>query len=163
MISRASSPSIRRFTIERMHRSISPMSSSRCLLPPFARRGSGRFLTARLPDGTAVASQLVLTGTFAGSHTVCAGAAHEHLALGTTPFLRWKAFEKLSVLGYRWNDLTDASLNSVTRFKSQLGGELQMSFNVYNTPPMQLGVVTAAKSLLRGLKSAVGRYSRRAP
>ena len=58
------------------------------------------------------------------THTVCAAADTEYLRFGTTPFLRWSVFEELSRLGYRANDLTDAALNPVTRFKSQLGGQL---------------------------------------
>ncbi len=83
-----------------------------------------RLYHARLPNGKSVAAQLVLTGAHPVSHTVCAGADPAHLALGSTPFLRWKAFESLSALGYAGNDLTDAALNDVTRFKGQLGGEL---------------------------------------
>jgi hypothetical protein len=79
---------------------------------------------ARLPDGKMIAGQLVLLGAHPVSHTVCAGADGEYLNIGSTPFLRWKAFEALSALGYRANDLTDAALNPVTRFKSQLGGRL---------------------------------------
>jgi len=83
--------------------------------------------TARLPDGRAVASQLVLLGNHPASHTVCAGADPEFMNLGTTPFLRWRVFEELAKLGYVVNDLTDAALNPVTKFKSQLGGNLQMN------------------------------------
>ena len=55
---------------------------------------------------------------------MCAAADVEHLSMGSTPFLRWNSFEALSKLGYAANDLTDAGLNDVTRFKSQLGGDL---------------------------------------
>lgn len=83
-----------------------------------------RLYFARLDDGRPVAVQLVLLGDHPVTHTVCAAADAEFLRLGTTPFLRWSVFEELSRLGYRANDLTDAAINPVTRFKSQLGGEL---------------------------------------
>jgi hypothetical protein len=47
---------------------------------------------------------------------------------GAAAFLRWKVFEWLASRGYTKNDLTDAELNSVTHFKSQLGGDLVMNF-----------------------------------
>ena len=72
-----------------------------------------------------MAAQLVLTGQQPVSHTVCAGSDAEYLATGANPFLRWKSFEALAALGYTSNDLTGAPFGSeVTRFKSQLGGEL---------------------------------------
>jgi lipid II:glycine glycyltransferase (peptidoglycan interpeptide bridge formation enzyme) len=80
---------------------------------------------ARLPDGRAVSSELVLGGPHPVSHTVAAAFDAEYMQLGATAFLRWKAFERLSRLGYEANDLTDASLNPVTHFKSQLGGDLK--------------------------------------
>ena len=86
--------------------------------------GLTRLYHARLPGGRSVAVQLVLLGPSGRSYTVCAGADAEHLNLGTTPWLRWEAFKALSGEGYHSNDLTDATLNEVTRFKSQLGGDL---------------------------------------
>lgn len=59
------------------------------------------------------------------SHTVAAAFDAEYMQLGATAFLRWNAFEHLSRLGYEANDLTDATLNPVTHFKSQLGGDLK--------------------------------------
>lgn len=85
---------------------------------------------ARLPEGKVVASQLVLTGPHAVTHTVCAGSSKETLSSGAATFLRWKAFETLAAAGYQANDLTDAELNPVTRFKAQLGGELKLFFEV---------------------------------
>ena len=93
-------------------------------------QGLCRLYHVRLPDGRAVATQLVLLGNFSTSHTVCAGADPKFMNLGTTPFLRWKVFEQLSALGYQANDLTDAALNPVTKFKSQLGGDLKMNLVV---------------------------------
>jgi hypothetical protein len=89
-----------------------------------------RIFLARLSDGTPAAGQLVLLGRHPVTHTVCAGADAQSLSLGTTPFLRWKAFERLAALGYRGNDLTDAALNDITRFKSQFGGTLVTSMVV---------------------------------
>jgi GNAT acetyltransferase-like protein len=80
---------------------------------------------ARLPDGRSIAAQLVLLGAHPVTHTVCAAADADHLKLGASAFLRWKVFEELSRRGYAANDLTDASLNPVTHFKSQLGGTLE--------------------------------------
>jgi hypothetical protein len=86
-----------------------------------------RIFTARMPDGRAAATQLVLMGPYPCAHTVCAGGDPELSKLGAHAFLRWRVFEQLSALGYKANDLTDAALNSVTHFKSQLGGDLVMS------------------------------------
>jgi hypothetical protein len=82
---------------------------------------------ARLPDGgQPIATQLVLLGSHPVSHTVCAGADADYLKMGINPFLRWKAFEDLSSRGFTGNDLTDAALNPVTHFKSQLGADLEI-------------------------------------
>jgi len=84
-----------------------------------------RLYHARLPNGQSVSSLLVLLGSHSITHSVCAGTDDEYLNSGAGVFLRWKVFEDLSKLGYLANDLTDAALNPVTRFKSQLGAELQ--------------------------------------
>ena len=88
--------------------------------------GLARLFHARLPDGKSIASQLVLTGDHPVCETVSACADGEHLKAGSNAYLRWKAFEILADEGYLHNDLTDASLNSVTRFKSQFGGDLRL-------------------------------------
>ncbi|HUP06661.1 MAG TPA: GNAT family N-acetyltransferase [Caldimonas sp.] len=88
--------------------------------------GLCRLYHARLPDGTGVSTQLVLVGCGPVAHTVCAATAPEHLRSGATAFLRWKVFESLNSLGFEANDLTDAALNSVSHFKSQLGGTLEL-------------------------------------
>jgi len=82
---------------------------------------------ACLLNGTPVASQLVLLGGHPVTHTVTAGADPKALRLGVTPFLRWRTCEHLAVQGYQGNDLTDASVNPVTSFKAQLGGDLVMN------------------------------------
>jgi hypothetical protein len=89
-----------------------------------------RLYHARLPDGRSIAAQLVLTGSHTVSHTVCAASDGEFLSMGASAFLRWKVFVALADLGYSENDLTDAALNPVTRFKSQLGADLRMCLQV---------------------------------
>lgn len=75
-------------------------------------------------EGKVIASQLMLTGPGRTAHIVCAGADDDYLRMGASAFLRWRSFESLAATGYRAVDLTDAALNPVTRFKSQLGGHL---------------------------------------
>lgn len=89
-----------------------------------------RLYHARLPDGRAIASQLQLLGPHPVTHTVAAAADAAFLSLGASAFLRWQVFEALSAEGYTGNDLTDAELNPVTHFKSQLGGDLMMSLTL---------------------------------
>jgi hypothetical protein len=90
--------------------------------------GLARLYHARLPDGASIASQLVLAGDHPVCETVSACADGRHLKTGSNAFLRWKAFKHLAADGYTHNDLTVASLNSVTRFKSQFGGDLRLCF-----------------------------------
>lgn len=85
-----------------------------------------RLYHARLPNGKSISSQLVLIGSHPVTHSVCASADEDYLSSGASAFLRWKVLEDLSKHGYRANDLTDAALNPVTRFKSQLGADLQL-------------------------------------
>ena len=87
----------------------------------------GVIFTARLAGGSPAAAQLVLLGKHPCSHTVCAGSHEAHLSTGATYFLRWRAFVELEARGYAMNDLTDASLGPVTKFKEQLGGTLKMN------------------------------------
>ncbi|MEI7759607.1 MAG: GNAT family N-acetyltransferase [Thermoleophilia bacterium] len=82
---------------------------------------------ARTADGAVVASQLVLLG-HAVTHTVSAAADATWQKNGANPFLRWSVFEYLAEHGYVANDLTDATPGPVARFKSQLGGDLALSF-----------------------------------
>jgi hypothetical protein len=112
-----------------------------------------RLFQARLPDGRAISSQLVLLGNHPVSHSVAAAADPAFLNTGATAFLRWKVFETLSSLGYAANDLTDAALNPVTHFKSQLGGDLELCLVLENpeaprTWPQRIR--SAAGGLLRG-------------
>ncbi|HAS82031.1 MAG TPA: hypothetical protein DCS43_04995 [Verrucomicrobia bacterium] len=88
-----------------------------------------RLYHARLPNGKAIARQLVLTGPHPVTHTVCAGSDADYLSLGGNPFLRWKVCESLSAIGYRANDLSGAPYpHDVSRFKSQLGAELVLNW-----------------------------------
>jgi len=120
--------------------------------------GLCRLFQVRMADGRAVAGQVVLTGRAGHSYTVCAAADAEEQNLGTTPFLRWKALEVLSGLGFITNDLTDAALNPVTRFKSQLGGDLVMNL-VLTRPDGMSG--TPAGNPASALRSLAGKVMRR--
>jgi hypothetical protein len=93
-------------------------------------QGTCRLFHARMPDGTSIAAQLVLIGDHEVTHTVSAAADPEKQKLGANAFLRWRVFETLAAEGYAANDLTDATLNPVTHFKSQLGGTLTPSLAV---------------------------------
>jgi hypothetical protein len=118
--------------------------------------GLAHLYHARLPDGRAVATQLVLLGAGPVTHTAAAAADEEGLRSGASAFLRWRVFQALSGLGYEANDLTDAALNPVTRFKSQLGGELHQNL-VLDRPRSRLyRAGHGAASLARRL---VGRPS----
>jgi hypothetical protein len=87
-------------------------------------QGLCRLFHAIAPGGAVAASQLVLLG-HPVTHTVTAGTHADFASSGAAAFLRWKVFEHLAADGYRGNDLTDAALNPVTHFKSQLGGDLE--------------------------------------
>ncbi|MGA8277503.1 MAG: GNAT family N-acetyltransferase [Rhodanobacteraceae bacterium] len=124
-------------------------------------RGLGRLYQARLPDGRSIASQLVLLGPHPVTHTVCAGADGEFLNLGASAFLRWRVFEDLAEAGYRANDLTDAELNPVTHFKSQLGGELTLCLEIARRDSLRWRAADLAASLPRRSKRLLARAMRR--
>jgi hypothetical protein len=111
------------------------------------RQGLFRLYSARLPDGRLIATQLVLLGTHPVTHTVSAAGDPEFNKMGAAAFLRWKAFESLAALGYAGNDLTDATLNPVTHFKSQLGGELELSLVLQSPGARRYRWGTAAVAL----------------
>ena len=92
-------------------------------------QGLARLYHAVAPNGRVAASQLVLLGHHV-THTVSAAMHRDFASSGVTAFLRWKVFEHLAAEGYRGNDLTDATLNPVTHFKSQLGGRLETALVV---------------------------------
>ena len=141
-------------------RGLAPYLAKRAFAEYFgqiSQQGLGKIFHARLSGGEAVATQLVLTGPFATTHTVCAGSDDEKAPGGANAFLRWHVFEHLAGLGYKSNDLTDAALNSVTHFKSQLGGRLAVAF-VLETPR---SLLSEASSLAdRGARAVVGRLKR---
>jgi len=114
----------------------------------------------RLKDGTPAASQLVLTGGHPVTHTVTAAADPDFLRHGTTPFLRWKVCEALAAEGYRGNDLTDAALNEVSRFKAQLGGELVMNLVLLRPDSMRYRTNRTLLRAVRCGKALLGRILR---
>ncbi len=111
-------------------------------------------------NGKVVSSQLVLKGVHPVTHTVCAATDEAFLNSGVSAFIRWKVFEDLSEQGYKANDLTDAALNAVTRFKSQLGGELQMCIDLVKQTPVNLRIdQLMIKKLKKGIKKIIYRSS----
>lgn len=119
-----------------------------------------RLYHARIPDGRSVAAQLVLLNNHPVTHTVCAAADSEFLRIGTTPFLRWRVFEDLSKLGYEANDLTDAELNPVTRFKAQLGGDLETNMVISRPDSVLFGLGKSVEDLTSRFRAAAGRVLR---
>jgi hypothetical protein len=105
-----------------------PENKFRAYFEQLHEAGIARLYQARLPNGTPIAAQLVLAGQQPTCETVSACADGQYLDTGANAFLRWKVFEKLAEDGYAYNDLTDAGLNSVTRFKSRFGGDLRVCF-----------------------------------
>lgn len=104
-----------------------PRASFERFVQTLGERNLGRLYLVRAPDGRAVAAQLCLLGPHPVSHTASAGADPEFNKAGASAFLRWRAFQALAARGFRGNDLTDASLNPVTHFKSQFGGNLEVT------------------------------------
>lgn len=124
--------------------------------------GLARLYHARLPDGRAIASQLVLLGPNGTSHTVSAAGDPDYLNLGAHAFLRWRAFEALAALGIRSNDLTDATLNPVTHFKSQLGGRLTLALVLQSRERRWYAAGTQASQTALRLRYGVSGAVRRA-
>jgi hypothetical protein len=108
-------------------------------------------------DDKVVASQLMLVGPHPVSHTVCAGADEDYLRLGASAFLRWHAFLALHRDGYAANDLTDAALNPVTRFKSQLGGDLTPTFSIARSDSLLFRLEGGARHIKTGLQKRLRR------
>jgi hypothetical protein len=150
-----------RLHLDTHHRKGAPLYLEKSVFRRFFEQLKARDLCrlyhARLPDGRSVATQLVLTGGHSVSHTVAAAADAAYLSMGSTPFLRWKAFESLSALGYAANDLTDAALNDVTRFKSQLGGDLVNNWVISRPGDTLYRLYSATKPVRRRM----GRVLRR--
>lgn len=122
--------------------------------------GLVRLQHARLPNGSAIASQLVLLGKHPVGHVACAGMDPAYSRLGATAFLRWRGFEALAALGYTGVDLTDAALNSVTHFKSQLGGTLETALVVRSPQSPRTRGTQAVERALRLPRAAAGRLRR---
>ena len=141
-----------------------PLDAFRVFIERLRSKSLCRLYHARLPDGRVIASQLVLVSGHPVTHTVCCGADAEFLNLGASAFLRWKVFEDLAHAGYKANDLTDAELNPVTHFKSQLGGDLAPCFEVARPDHLRLRLgefvasipVRAKRRLLRVLRPQPG-------
>lgn len=134
-----------------------PEKAFRGFFERLAKQGLLRLYHARLKDGQSISAQLVLLGPHPTSHTISAAADSKHLGVGGTPFLRWRVFESLSGLGYLANDLTDAELNAVTHFKSQLGGDLETCLVV--SRPDSAGF-RSAEGLVRFVHRARGGIAR---
>lgn len=121
-----------------------------------------RLFEARDTAGRAIASQLVLLGPNPVCHVAAAATDQDFQRSGVSAFLRWKSFETLSALGYAGVDLTDAALNSVSHFKSQLGGELRTTLVLEAPKSLQYRMISGAKSVLSKLKAvakpSLGRH-----
>lgn len=104
-----------------------PEPAFRAYFEGLREAGLARLFHARLSGGRSVAAQLVLASRHPVTHTVTASSDAEHHSTGASPLLRWRVFRRLAQEGYEANDLTDASLNPVTRFKAQLGATLERS------------------------------------
>lgn len=138
-----------------------PKPAFKRFLQTLSGNGMATIFHARLPDGHAVATQLVLHGSYPGTHTVCAGGDSEYARLGAHAFLRWRVFEYLAERGYATNDLTDAALGPVTHFKAQLGGELVMAHVLERPSSRRFASVQGAGALAARARGAAGRIVRR--
>jgi hypothetical protein len=121
--------------------------------------GLARLYHARTADGTSAAAQLVLLG-HPVTHSVCAGADPRWLRSGASVFLRWQVCEALAAEGYEANDLTDAALNPVSRFKSQLGAELQLCLVANRRPSLRWrlrGAVRSPRAIARRARDLLAR------
>jgi len=154
----------------RLHHLTMEHHGTEAYLPPsgFRRwfelaRGSGlaHLFHARLPDGTSVAAQLVLAGAHPVTHTVSAATDPAHRRLGAAAFLRWRVFETLAARRYVANDLTDAALNPVTHFKSQLGGDLVANLVVETPESWRWRTATGLNAGYRRLRGMAGSALRR--
>jgi len=125
------------------------------------RSGLCRLFHARMPGGESVAAQIVLLGDHPVSHTVSAAIDPEHRRLGAAAFLRWRTFEWLAHQGKIGNDLTDASLNSVTHFKSQLGGELVTNLVISTPGTAKWRSLSGIEGAYTGLRHSAGAVVRR--
>jgi hypothetical protein len=123
--------------------------------------GLCRLFHARLPSGESIAAQIVLLGDHQVSHTVSAALDPTHRRLGAAAFLRWRSFEWLAHHGKTGNDLTDASLNSVTHFKSQLGGDLVINLILETSGTKVWRAAGALEGTYTGLRRRAATVVRR--
>lgn len=121
-----------------------------------------RLFEARDTSGRVIASQLVLLGPNPICHIAAAATDQDFQRSGVSAFLRWKSFEALSILGYAGVDLTDAALNSVSHFKSQLGGELRTTFVLDAPRRLSYRMMSRTKGLLSSIKGLARRSGARA-
>jgi hypothetical protein len=149
----------------RLHASIMERRKQEQYMPEAAFRGFFqelraaslcRLFEARAPGGRVIASQLVLLGPNPVCHVAAAATDEDFQRSGVSAFLRWKSFEALSALGYVAVDLTDASLNPVTHFKSQFGGELEMTLLLDAPRSLMYRIGSGAKSLLARARAGGG-------
>ncbi len=122
--------------------------------------GMCRLFHARQSDGRSVSTQLVLLGPRQTSHTVAAATDPTALGSGVTAWLRVRVFEALRAAGCASNDLTDAALNPVTHFKSQLGGDLRLCFVVQSPSSPAFAAHARFEAAVRGVRRAAGRTLR---
>ena len=132
-----------------------PRDAFRRFYDTLSAQGLCELFHARAADGAIVASQLVLLGHTV-THTVTAAADAARQNTGCNPFLRWSVFEWLAAGGYSANDLTDAMLAPVARFKSQLGGDLTLSFVTSRPSSATYTAQRAAQALVRRARSLAG-------
>lgn len=137
-----------------------PRAAFRAFFDRLHRQGLATLMHARNGEGRVVATSMVLLGDYPTAHTVSAAADEDAQKLGTNPFLRWSSFRALHEKGFRENDLTDATLNPVTRFKSQLGGELVHSMEVDAPRSLRYRAAEAGTSLRRKLRGRLGGLAR---
>jgi hypothetical protein len=142
-----------------------PDDSFRRWFEKLYKSGLCQLFQARLPSGESIAAQIVLLGDHPVSHTVSAAIDPEYRRLGAAAFLRWRTFESLAGKGKTGNDLTDAALNSVTHFKSQLGGDLVTNLVIETRGTAGWRAVTALggaySGLRRGARDVVRRIGNR--
>ena len=120
-----------------------------------------RIYVARASDGRVAAAQLVLVSDHPVTHSVAAGTDEAFLNVGASAFLRWKVFEHLAADGYKANDLTDAHLNPVTHFKSQLGGELELNLELSRPDHFGLRVEEGTRAAASRAKRVARRFIRK--
>ncbi len=118
---------------------------------------------ALTPDGQRAAAHVVLSTKHPLTHTWMAGSDPQFLQSGASAFLRWKVFEHLNQRGYQYNDLTDAMIEKVARFKSQFGGRLEPSFVIYKEISPKLRRENRIKNIIQPRLETIKRKLGRAP